>query len=321
LPYGNVSIGGHAADALLATEVPMRKCKTTGRLLAAVMILPAGQALAAMPLPAVQQQVPEIALVPHRAVYDMSLKKAVAGSNVSDIRGRLVFDFTGSPCAGYTLTTRLVTEIIDRDGKSAVTDMRSSTWEAAAGGQFRFATSQYMNQKLAEQAAGIAARREGASAIDIVIDKPGKRKVKLDGKPMFPTQHSLAILEAAQAGRNIVQANLYDGSEQGAKLFETTTLIGAAVPPGSDKTFIPIKNAEGLEVLPSWPVTISYFEGKAPAKSDEGIPSYELSFRLYANGVSRKLVIDYGNFAIAGELSRIDFFEPSKCTGKEKREK
>jgi hypothetical protein len=48
---------------------------------------------------------------------------------------------------------------------------------------------------------------------------------------------------------------------------------------------------------------------------DEGTPTYELSFRLYANGVSRKLQIDYGTFAISGELTRIDFFEPGKCTG------
>ena len=296
----------------------MRMRRTSGRLLAAAMILPAGQALAAMPLPTVQQQAPEIALVPHRAVYDMSLKKAVAGSNVSDIRGRLVFNFTGSPCAGYTLSTRLVTEIIDRDGKSTITDMRSSTWEQAQGGQFRFNTSQYLNQKLSEQVTGIAARGDGSSAIDIVIDKPEKRKAKLDGKPMFPTQHSLAILEAARAGRNIVQANLYDGSEKGIKLFETTTLIGPGLPPGSDKSVIAVKNAENLGSLASWPVTISYFEGKTPANADEGMPSYELSFRLYANGVSRKLLIDYGNFAINGELSRIDFFEPAKCTGKEK---
>ncbi len=298
----------------------MRMNRTTRRLLAAAMILPAGQAMAAMPLPAVkQEQAPEVKLAPHRAVYDMTLKRAVAGSNVSDIRGRLVFNFTGSPCAGYSLGTRLVTEIIDRDGRSTVTDMRSSTWEQAQGGRFRFDTSQYMNQKLAEHVKGIATRGKSGEAIDITIRKPRKRSVKLGGDPLFPTQHSLAILAAAEAGRDIVQANLYDGSEQGVKLFETTTLIGRAFQPGTGKTFIPIKNAENLDTLPSWPVTIGYFDGKAPARSDEGLPSYELSFRLYANGVSRKLVIDYGNFAIAGELSRIDFYEPEKCAGKTKK--
>lgn len=305
-----------------ATEVPKRMRRTTRRFLAAVMILPAGQALAAMPVPAVnQEQSPEDGLAPHRAVYDMTLKRAVAGSNVSDIRGRLVFDFKGSPCAGYSLGTRLVTQIIDRNGKSTLTDMRSSTWEQARGGRFRFDTSQYMNQRLSERVKGIATRGKGGDAISIAISKPRKRRVRLGGDPLFPTQHSLTILAAARAGRSIVQANLYDGSEQGVKLFETTTLIGQAVQPGTGKSLIPIKNAEDLDALPSWPVTIGYFEGKKPAKSDEGLPSYELSFRLYANGVSRRLVIDYGNFAIAGELSRIDFYKPKKCTGKTRRKK
>ena len=54
-------------------------------------------------------------LAPHRAIYDMSLGEATAGSNISDIRGRLVFDFEGSGCAGYTLKSRMVnTACLDR---------------------------------------------------------------------------------------------------------------------------------------------------------------------------------------------------------------
>ena len=46
------------------------------------------------------------------------------------------------------------------------------------------------------------------------------------------------------------------------------------------------------------------------------MPVYELSFLFFENGVSRKLFIDYGEFAIQGELKEITFLAPSKCEKK-----
>ncbi len=255
-------------------------------------------------------------LAPHRAIYDMSLRNAVAGSNVSEIRGRLVFDFGGSPCAGYSLKSRMVTQVVDRDGKATLTDLRSSTWEHAAGDKFRFNSSQYVDRQLSDRVVGMA-ERKAAGAVDVVIDKPNRQKLKLNGKPLFPTQHSVAILDAARQGTNVVQANIYDGSEKGDKLYETTTFIGKAVAPGPGAP-TGVANAEKLDELTSWPVTISYFERVPGSGKDEGLPAYELSFRLFANGVSRDLLIDYGNFSIKGVLSRIDFREPTECPAKKK---
>jgi hypothetical protein len=290
----------------------MSKKRISGGIAAALLIFGLCPAQAAMPVP--QPQTPPIELAPHRAIYDMMLGKAVAGANISDVRGRLVFDFSGSSCEGWALNTRLVTEIVDRDGKAMVTDLRSSTWEHAKGERFRFNSSQFLNQRLSEQVVGLASRGKDGAETNVAIEKPKKQKVKLGGSAMFPTQHSLTVLEAAQRGRSLVQANIYDGSEKGVKYFETTTFIGNPFPPGGKAAgFKTIPNSEKLDDLISWPVSISYFETKEGAGGDEGTPTYELSFRLYANGVSRKLQIDYGNFSITGELSRIDFFEPTKC--------
>ena len=161
------------------------------------------------------------------------------------------------------------------------------------------------------------AERKAAGAVDVVIDKPSRQKLKLNGQPLFPTQHSVAILDAARQGTGVVQANIYDGSEKGDKLYETTTFIGKPVAPGPG---LPtgVANAERLDELTSWPVSISYFERTPNAAKDEGLPAYELSFRLFANGVSRDLLIDYGSFSIKGVLSRIDFREPTECTAKKK---
>jgi hypothetical protein len=57
-------------------------------------------------------------------------------------------------------------------------------------------------------------------------------------------------------------------------------------------------------------VSISYFEAGAP---NDSVPNYQLSFRLYENGVSRKLRIDYGTFALTGKLSSLEFYEADSC--------
>ena len=254
-------------------------------------------------------------LAPHRAIYDMSLHETVAGSNVSDVRGRLVFDFEGSTCAGFSLKSRLVTEIVDRDGNTMVTDLRSSTWENAAGDKFRFDNTQYVDRRLSEQVTGQAARRKKAEGIEITLDKPQRKRLKLEGRALFPTQHSIAILEAAKAGYGVLQADVYDGSEQGKKLLQTTTFIGKASVAATAAAAKPahIANADKLDGVASWPVSISYYDVIDNPKKDTGIPAYELSFRLFANGVSQDLLINYGGFSISGDLAGIEFHAPKEC--------
>ena len=72
-----------------------------------------------------------------------------------------------------------------------------------------------------------------------------------------------------------------------------------------------MKNAERLDELKGWPVSIAYFE--LGGGQQDAVPVYELSFLMFENGVSRKLYIDYGEFALQGELTSITFHEPSKC--------
>ena len=57
----------------------------------------------------------------------------------------------------------------------------------------------------------------------------------------------------------------------------------------------------------------SRFFEPGPRKAD-AVPTYELAFRFYENGVSTKLYIDYGDFAIRGELKELTFLEETPCS-------
>ena len=250
-----------------------------------------------------------VKLTPHRAVYEMTLDVARSASGITGIDGRMVFEFTGSECDGYTLNMRMVTQMTDSQGQANLTDLRSSTWEEGDGQKFRFQSAQYLNDKLGDVTMGRATRNVRDTAVQVKLSQPSRAELNLSGKVLFPTQHSFALMNAAQEGQSLLQAQIYDGSEKGQKVYDTTAFIGKPVPPGSeDKIEAPAKE-KGLADMVSWPVSIGYFE----AKGGDLTPSYQIDFRLYANGVSRELLIDYGDFSIHGTLSKLEYLKADPC--------
>ena len=97
---------------------------------------------------------------------------------------------------------------------------------------------------------------------------------------------------------------------KGRKVYDTTAFIGKMVKPGADADKLEAAAKDkGLGDLASWPVSIGYFE----PKGGDLTPSYQIDFRLYANGVSRELLIDYGDFSIHGTLTSLEYLKATEC--------
>ena len=84
-------------------------------------------------------------LAPHRAVYDVELKEASDRSGIDGMNGRIVYEFRGSACDGYTTNFRFVTQLTAR-GEVSLTDQRTTTFEDGEGENFRFVTKTFVNQ-------------------------------------------------------------------------------------------------------------------------------------------------------------------------------
>lgn len=261
-------------------------------------------------------------LVPHQAIYEMSLANKKDAVSVSNVQGRMVFEVTGSTCDGYTQNMRMVTRITNERGKPTLSDIRSSTWEKGNGGRFRFSSSQYFDRTLQEVVSGSATRNHQGTNIAVKIKRPNEAALDLPGDVLFPTQHSLAILRAAKTGKKRLDVRIYDGSEQGQGFYQTYSFIGAKIPPRNKKAGKLTKSEKkldrlGLANMPSWPIAISYFNGQG--RHEDTVPSYELSFRLYPNGVSRNLLINYGDFSVHGHLERVKYLHKRSCNRKKRQ--
>lgn len=258
-----------------------------------------------------QATLKEVVFAPHRAVYDLSLDGAKSGSGVAGVTGRIVYELSGNACEGYAQSMRFVTQTLNQEGEMQTTDLRTSSWEEVPARKLRFSTSTYQNEMPAEQTQGMAKRAQPNGPATVELTRPNERKANLKGNIYFPIQHSMAIIQAARAGRTILAADLFDGSETGDKIYSTSTAIGRQIKPGTGPVVSLAKGVDGLDRVPSWPISVSYFA--STQEPGDAVPLYEMSYRFHENGVTGSLRINHGDFAIAGELKELTYFPPSPC--------
>ena len=252
-------------------------------------------------------------LAPHRAVYDLKLSKSHGSRGIQAVRGRILYDFTGNACDGYELQFRQVSELDSGEGKAALSDLRSTTWEDGAAMKFRFNSESMLNDKSTDAVDGHAERN--AKAVAVSLSKPKGKNFTVPLGAVFPTEHMRRIIIAARAGKTILEFPVYDGSETGEKLYNTLTVIGRVIAAGEKPPADAAAKIPELAKLTRWPVTISYFEqqGEKAEHSAEQTPVYAISFELYENGISRALVLDYTDFTITGEMTSLEMKKAKPC--------
>lgn len=163
----------------------------------------------------------------HQALYDLSLVKSRSNS-VNNARGRILYNFTGSSCEGYTSEFRQVSELDSGEGKVTLSDLRSNSWEDAAGKSYRFKIETRMNETDAGRVDG-SAERDG-DHINVKLKLPAPKSFTLDGKIVFPTEQIQRIIAAARDGKSLLELSVYDGSDDGQKVYNTLTVIGQPIP-------------------------------------------------------------------------------------------
>lgn len=266
--------------------------------------------LSAAPLAAPALAVPM--LQAHRAVYDLSLDKATDRSGITGITGRMVYEFNGSPCDGYTVNFRFVTQIATSD-TTRLSDQQTTTYEDAKGKTFSFVTKSFVDQQLDKEVKGTAVRKDNGVEVD--LDKPQKNVVQL-AATQFPTQHLVELIGKAEKGERFYETSLFDGSEDADKVMTTTVVVGKKTEAEKGDPELPALAKLAKDKY--WPVDIAYFD-LSDKESGEEVPAYRISFKLHENGLTRDLVMDYGDFSMTGKLVNLALFDntPKKaCNNK-----
>ena len=263
------------------------------------------------PAAGARAQDPPIRLIPHRAIYDLSLSETRGDSQIAGVRGRILYDFDGNSCDGYSLEFRQVSELDTGEGKVSTSDLRSTTWEGGDAKSYKFSSQNFIDQSLVDSVDGHA--EHGASETAVSLSKPKQKSLDFAPGLVFPTEHMVRVVAAAHAGKNILDFPVYDGSETGEKVFNTLTVIGRKIAPDERKLDDAAAGEGKLATVPRWPVTISYFERNGKSAHGEQTPDYAIGFELYENGISRALTLDYNDFVIAGKMTSLEIKPVKPC--------
>lgn len=249
-----------------------------------------------------------VQLVPHRIVYDLALKEATARSGISALTGRMVYEFRGSRCDGYTVNFRSVNEIYTGES-TRVSDQQSSFYENNEDGTFSFVNRTFVDLKLDRESSGRAERLDDSLAVRFKADD--KDDILLP-QSQFPTENLITLIELAKKGEKIFESRVYDGSDGGEDSMITTSIIG----PFQEPLPVDQANEEVLILGESgqggyWPVSVSYFE---EAEDGDMLPIYRFAFKLYENGISRDLTMDHGYAVIEGQVAGFELLpEEGEC--------
>lgn len=234
-------------------------------------------------------------LQPHLGVYELSLSSTRAGAGIVAAAGRLVIEVTDS-CDGYAQTQRMLLRLQDSRGQEMVSDSNYTTWESRDGNVIRFNARSALNGEVSEKYSGRAELEGRGEGGVVTFSDPDMPKVDLQEGTIFPTQHFFEIIETALAGETVLNRRLYDGSGPDG-IYDTVAIVSRG---GGTNEEV---GGELLDDLSSWRIRLAYFM----PDDQGGIPEYEIGLRLYQNGVTSDLLLDYGDFSMTAKLSRLEF--------------
>ena len=242
-----------------------------------------------------------IDVTPHRATYEMSLAKAQPASGITSAEGRMIFEW-GDSCDGWTVQQHYdLTMGYEESGASKIS-IAFITWESKDGLHYRYNVRKLRDGQPDEDLKGEASLPASDKPGEAIFSKPDDQRVPLEARTLFPTGHTIALVEAALAGEVFLARKVFDGGTL-AGPDQVTAGIGAmhAADP---------KDPEPLLRKRWWPVRMAFFGADS---GDAAQPDYELGMDLQEDGIARNMTLDYGTFSVRAKLSKIEKLPPPRC--------
>lgn len=242
-------------------------------------------------------------LAAHRATYDLSLDH-VEGSGIVAATGQMTYQVTDT-CTGWATQQQLRLQTVTRDGGPTTLVSDYATLESKDGRHLTFDMRQRSNGAITEQVRGDATMPApgpgpGGGSIGYVL--PHRATVALPAGTLFPMAHTLAILQAAEAGSKSLSPLLFDGTgPDGAQ--DTYVVITGWQPAPSQS------DRPALAALGSAQVHVAFFS-RAPGTIS---PDYEAAMRYFSNGVSDHVLMDFGTFTMKATMQDFVLAKPAHC--------
>lgn len=244
-----------------------------------------------------------LAFAPHRAVYDLRLNPTVSDGSVTQASGKLEFEWADL-CSGWTVEQRSRIRMVTALEQVTEFGWSLKSFETGDGQRYRFFLRRFQGDA-PPMAINGSAELSGIGQGGVArFREPAAREVALPTGTLFPTGHTLLLLEAARRGDFPIWRTVFDGSGDDG-LFGISAALSQALP-ASVEAGLESALLRGQE---SWRLHLAYF---GPEKT-ESEPEHEVSLRLFANGVVDEMLLDFGVFALDANLEVLEALPAPDC--------
>jgi hypothetical protein len=176
-------------------------------------------------------------------------------------------------CGKFDTDYRFVARF-EREDRTVVTDQQTISVEDVSAGTFDFTTRTFVDNAAEAVLRGRAVN--GEKGTQVSVEEPEKANFDLP-LSVFPSAHTIDLIEKAKAGERFVQTPFFDGDIEQDMMLTTTAIITPTKPEGSGSERATTSTGEHvdgkLHGIASWRVTESYFDRHTDADGS-GQPLY-----------------------------------------------
>lgn len=247
-----------------------------------------------------------VELAAHRAFYRLSLADASTDSNMAGVEGAISYELKDA-CDAWIVDQQYALRFQLANGGDVDNVDKFTSWESKDGLQFRFNIHRITNGRETEKIGGSAELESRGGPGMARFEEPSKDKIALSKGTVFPTEHTILLLEKAEQGKRFDRHLLFDGSKVEAAAPVTTVVLAQ-------------RGAESPELLQEplgpqriWPMQLAFFAAEGAAQPGEELPDFEMTMNIQPNGIVTSLTLDFGDFSVNGVLEKIEALPESGC--------
>ena len=239
-------------------------------------------------------------LVSHLAEYRLHLVSTSANSSVVAARGAFGFRFE-KVCDGWISEYRNSLILQGPQGSAVNSSYSMTQWEDFASKHYRFRVRDFQDGYLIDEVNGDAERLD--DKVVVHYENPVDVTEELPVDTLFPTQHSIKLLQHALDGETYSSDRVFDGAGD-TPVYHISSVIS-----GAKKAKETVKDADHIADAPFHRVSMAFF----PVDDAEEQPAYEMSVDYGENGVTQSLLQNFGDFKLRGDLVKVRELPPPQC--------
>ncbi len=242
----------------------------------------------------------------HRALYRLAMVSGSGSGGVVGVDGGMSFEW-GESCDGWTVKQRYVMRFAQSEGDDVTVTTDYVTWESKDGLAYRFNVKRQTDGAESELISGEARLESKGGGGLARFDRPKADSIALPAGTLFPTEHSIVLIDKAAAGERFDRSLVFDGSEMEGSAPAATVILKQR--PADDESILQAP----LGPEPVWPMKIAFYAAQGLAGRGEELPDFEMSMDIQANGVVTAMTLVFEQATVRGTLERIEAIVPPDC--------